>query len=186
MNFERIFQTMPNGEHVKLDKQSLINFSTNTITDGLYDNEEQLLKDMDKEIKRLVQEKINETKTGQYAIPKLLAYNLITENELIQYAPNMQLTDEAINKICQKRPQNAKLIKNLVKKTELPDDAFSTKAFWHFMQHRAMDERQAYTTDKALRTLYGTEKEPVDYELQSLMYGEMEKFFRMKAKEAKD
>lgn len=186
MNFEQIFQTLPNGEHVKLNKQSLINFSTNTNTDEMYDNEEQILKDMDKEINKLIQDKINETKSGQYAIPKLLAYNLVSENDLIKYAPNFQLTDEVVNKLCQAKPQNAKLIKNLVKKSQLPDDAFSTKAFWHFMQHRAMDERQAYTTDKALRPLYGTEKEPVDYELQSLMYGEMEKFFRMKAKEAKN
>lgn len=186
MQFEQIFQTVPNGEHVKLNKQSLINFSTNTKTDEMYDNEEQILKDMDKEVSRLIQEKINETKSGQYAIPKLLAYNLVSENDLIKYAPDFQITDEVVNKLCQAKPQNAKLIKNLVKKSQLPDDAFSTKAFWHFMQHRAMDERQAYTTDKALRPLYGTEKEPVDYELQSLMYGEMEKFFRMKAKEAKN
>ncbi|MBR1753979.1 hypothetical protein IJ732_04005 [bacterium] len=182
MQFEQIFQTLADGCPVKLNKHFLVNTATNTKTDRVYDSEEDILDDMDKEIKTIIKDKINETKTGKYAIVKLLDYGYIDEKSLKNLVPNLVLTDEAMDKICQNNPKSTKQIKNIVKQYMLPDDAFTSKTFWQFMQHRAMDERQAYTTDKELREVYGSKKQPVDYELQSLMYGEMEKFFRTKVK----
>lgn len=186
MQLEQSFDTLANGEHVKLDKNHLVNFATNTKTDLMYDSEEGLMNDIDNTMKGIIQNKIDELKKGSYAIAKLLEYGYTDEKSIAKIAPDLVLNDERIEKICQSKPKEAKLIKNIIKQYMLPDDAFSSKAFWQFMQHRAMDERQAYTTDKELREVFGTKKEPVDYELRSMLYGEMEKYFRGKVKEAKD
>ena len=50
---------------------------------------------------------------------------------------------------------------------------------------QAKDEKEAYRTEAVTREYYGDKTKPVDWELQSLVYGEMEKLFKQKAKSAK-
>lgn len=186
MELERSFETLADGGHVKLDKNHLVNFATNLKTGKMYDSEEELINDIDNTLKNIIQNKINELKKGSYALTKLLDYGYVNEATIAKIAPDLTLNEERIEQICKTRPSEAKLIRNIIKQYMLPDDAFTSKTFYQFMQHRAMDERQAYTTDKELRPLFGTKKEPVDYELRSMLYGEMEKYFRNKVKEAEE
>ena len=140
---------------------------------------------MEKEISNLIKKEIEDSQKGQLAMEKLVEYGYVDEKTMKNLAPDGILTDEAIEQICKKNPKSSKQIKSIIKQNKLPDDAFTSKTFWTYMQHKAMDEKEAYRTENVLRDYYDDKTVARDWELQSLVYGEMEKFFRGKVKAAK-
>ena len=185
LKFEKIFKVIAYGEPVKLNKETMIQYIENTKRDKIFDTESELLEDMNNEIDIIINQKKGLINNGLEAIKVLNKYGFIDKETLDKISEYSMLTEEIVDDICKKHPTNSKFVKAIVDGYKLPDNAFTSKTFWENMQHSAMDEKQAYTTDSVYRKAYGNKKQPRDYELQSLVYGEMEKFFRQKVKEAK-
>ena len=70
------------------------------------------------------------------------------------------------------------IVKNIKTTTteSLPNDAFNNKEFWSDLKHGMTDEKQAYMTDKVLRSLTDNKKRPTNYEYRSMLYAELAKF----------
>ena len=177
MNFERKFGRELSGKPVNLDKETLYKKtgcrSANT-----------LQKRFEKAINEEIKNKIDSSKTGIYAVDSLIDYGFVSEKTLNKLAPDGVLTDEVLQKICKNNPKELKRLKSIVKAHSLSDNAFSSKYFWETMAQKARDEKEAYKTESVFRELTGNLNQPLDFELTSLMYGEMEKFFKQKAKNA--
>ncbi len=63
-------------------------------------------------------------------------------------------------------------------------DNFRSKQFFQYMSRSSADEKRSYLTNEMFRELFINQEKPLNCELTSYMYGEMEKFFAKKAKEA--
>ncbi|MCQ2789059.1 MAG: hypothetical protein MJ229_01650 [bacterium] len=63
-------------------------------------------------------------------------------------------------------------------------DNFKSKQFYKYMSCSSADEKRSYLTNEMFRELFMNPEKPLNCELTSYMYGEMEKFFAKKAKDA--
>ena len=177
MNFERNFNPMVAGEPVTLDIYTVLD-------EFGYKDKEELYEMFDKAMNAIIKEKIETSKNGANAIDKIVKFGYATRDEIAQLAPDGVLTDEVLQKISKNNSIFFRPLKAIVKASAFSDDAFSSKYFWETMAQKAKDEKEAYKSKIAFRELACDYDQPLDFELPSLIYAEMEKFFRQKAKNA--
>lgn len=115
-----------------------------------------------------------------FRIKDVDGYTELTKENMLKNLVNTK-TNEKYSDIKQLHNAMADAMSDLLNENEEFSSInynFDRGALWQTLSRKAMDEKEAYRTEKCFRELSADKNKPIVAELQSLVYAEMEKFFK--------